>query len=502
MQAELSDYIRAGFAGIWLVTFEEVRAEALLARTARDLGYSLHSWSVTGGLVHVTADSSEPVNDPLQAAMSLGELPEKSILVLRDFQQFLGDAGQPADPVLTRTLREQLRQARCSARVAVVLGCRLQLPPELEKDFVVLHLGLPDRADLRRIGEGIAASAGIAAESGTLDDAAEAARGLTSTEAEDIMALSVVRGRPLDPLLIAAEKARSLRKGGLLEIVDTPSSLAEVGGIAALKAWILRRSKAFSPEAAAFGLPVPHGILLLGIPGTGKSLTARAVASALGKPLLRLDAGRLFAGVVGESEANLRRALAMAEAAAPCILMVDELEKGLSGSRSSGATDGGTAARVFGTFLTWLQEKESPVFVVATANDISQLPPELLRKGRIDEIFFLDLPGEAERAEIWRIHVARRNRDPEAFDLAPLVRHSDGFTGSEIEQAFVDALYAAYDAGREVCQEDVCEALKRTVPLSVTMAEDIRALRQWAAKRTRSASAEPVEVPAARRIAA
>lgn len=501
MQAELSDYIRAGFAGIWLVTFEEVRAEALLARTAEDLGYSLHSWSVTGGLVCVGTGAGEPVNDPLQAVSSLGELPERSILVLRDFQQFLGDAGQPADPVLTRTLREQLRRARCSSRVAVVLGCRLVLPPELEKEFAVLQLGLPDRDDLCRIAGGIATSAGITPDDAALAAAADAARGLTSTEAEDVMALTVVRGRPLDPLLIAAEKAQSLKKGGLLELVETPTSLADVGGLDGLKSWLLRRRHAFTPEAA-FGLPVPRGILLLGIPGTGKSLTARAIAGVLEKPLLRLDAGRLFAGVVGESEANLRRAIAMAEAAAPCVVWIDELEKALSGSRSSGSTDGGTAARVFGAFLSWLQDKDSPVFVVATANDISQLPPELLRKGRIDEIFFLDLPGEAERAEIWRIHIARRRRDPQALDPAALVRQSDGFTGAEIEQAFIDALYMAYDAGRDVCREDVLEALRRTVPLSVTMAEDIRALRQWASKRARSASGDPVEARTARRIAA
>jgi SpoVK/Ycf46/Vps4 family AAA+-type ATPase len=303
-------------------------------------------------------------------------------------------------------------------------------------------------------------------------------------------------------MLIATEKARTLKKGGLLEIVETQASLADVGGLDALKAWLLRRRSAFTPEAAAFGLPTPRGILLMGIPGTGKSLTAKATASVLGKPLLRLDAGRLFAGIVGESEANLRRAIAMAEAVAPCVLMIDELDKGMSGSRSSGSTDGGTTARVFGSFLSWLQEKESPVFVVATANDISQLPPELLRKGRLDEIFFLDLPGESERADIWRIHIARRKRDPELFDLTALVRQTDGFTGSEIEQAFVDALYAAYDAGREVRQDDVAEALRRSVPLSVTMAEDIRALRQWASKRARSAAADPAEVSTARRIAA
>jgi SpoVK/Ycf46/Vps4 family AAA+-type ATPase len=293
----------------------------------------------------------------------------------------------------------------------------------------------------------------------------------------------------------------SLKKGSLLEIVETQATLADVGGLDALKQWLLRRRSAFTVEAAEYGLPPPKGLLLLGIPGTGKSLAAKATASVLGKPLLRLDVGRLFGGVVGESEANLRRAIAMAEAAAPCVLQIDEIEKALSGSRSSGQTDGGTGARVFGSFLSWLQDKTAPVFVVATANDVSQLPPELLRKGRLDEIFFVDLPGDAERAEIWRIHIAKRKRDPAVFDIPALVCQSSGFTGSEIEQAFIDALYAAYETRREVSQQDVCESLRRTVPLSVTMAEDIRALRQWAEKRTRSAAGDAAEEQTARRIA-
>ena len=484
------------------MTQEEIRAEATLKLAAESLGYDLHAWSAVDGMLDVCTGSSDPLTDPVQAASALSDLPEKTILLLRDFHAYLGDASLPADPLLVRTLKEQVRRARCSSRALVILGCRLVLPPELEKEFTVLHTALPDRTELRTLAAAIAESGGVNPGPEALERAAEAARGLTTQEAEDVMALSIVRRQPLDPVLIASEKARAVKKAGLLEFVESERSLQDIGGLDGLKTWLQRRRCAFTPEAEAFGLPSPRGILLAGIPGTGKSLTAKAAAQILGKPRLRLDAGRLFAGIVGESEANLRRVLATAEAASPCILWIDEIEKGMGGSGSNGTTDGGTGARVFGSFLSWMQEKTSPVFVIATANDIGRLPPELLRKGRFDELFFLDLPREAEREAIWRIHIAKRGRDPETFAPKTLGRHSEGFTGSEIEQAFIDALFTAYDAGREVSPEDVTESLRRTVPLSVTMSEDIQALRKWASKRARSASGDAGEGSTARRIAA
>ncbi|MBT3381906.1 MAG: AAA family ATPase, partial [Lentisphaerae bacterium] len=267
------------------------------------------------------------------------------------------------------------------------------------------------------------------------------------------------------------------------------------GGLDLLKAWLNQRHSAFGAAAAEYGLPSPKGLMIIGIPGTGKSLTAKATAGVFELPLLKLDAGRLYGSLVGQSESNLRSAIQTVEAIAPCVLWIDEIEKAFSGSKSSGSTDGGTASRVFGTFLSWMQDKTAPVFVVATANDVAQLPPELLRKGRFDEIFFVDLPDVDERSAIWGIQVRKYGRDPEPLDLGNLATGSDGFTGSEIEQAFVDALYTAFAGGREPTGEDVTEALSSTVPLSRLMADQLDGLRRWAQGRTRPATTRSTTQP-------
>jgi SpoVK/Ycf46/Vps4 family AAA+-type ATPase len=293
--------------------------------------------------------------------------------------------------------------------------------------------------------------------------------------------------------VVAREKAQAVNKNGLLELIEAQESLDSIGGLDVLKDWLLKRREAFSPRAIQYGLPTPKGVLMLGIPGCGKSLTAKATASVFGVPLLRLDAGRIFAGLVGQSESNLRSVIQTAEAIAPCVLWLDELEKALSGSKSSGATDGGTSSRVFGSMLSWMQEKKSPVFIVATANDVSQLPPEMLRVGRWDQLFFIDLPTREERELIWRIQIAKYGRSPEDFDLAQLAKATDAFTGSEIEQVFVEALYRAFDQDSEPTDLTIGEVLVDFVPLSRLMAEQINALRTWAKGRTRAATTPPVD---------
>jgi SpoVK/Ycf46/Vps4 family AAA+-type ATPase len=264
--------------------------------------------------------------------------------------------------------------------------------------------------------------------------------------------------------------------------------MKEVGGLDELKKWLAKRGKAFTPEARAFGLPEPRGILLLGIPGCGKSLTAKAIASLWQLPLLKLDVGKVFSSYIGSSEENVRRAILTAESIAPTILWLDELEKGFSGAGSSGMTDGGTTARVFGTFLTWLQEKSTPVFVVATSNNVKELPPELLRKGRFDEIFYVDLPAKEERAEIFRIHLEKRGKNLTAFDLTGAASRTQGFSGSEIEETIVSALYDAFDQESELCQKHIEESIASIIPLSRTMEDQIRGLREWAHLRARRAS--------------
>jgi SpoVK/Ycf46/Vps4 family AAA+-type ATPase len=319
----------------------------------------------------------------------------------------------------------------------------------------------------------------------------QAALGLTLGEAENVFAKIIVTGDGLevdDIQAVFAEKQQIIRKSGLLEYYPTTENFDHVGGLVALKDWLEKRSLAFSKEAQAFGLPAPKGILMLGVQGCGKSLCAKAVSSLWQLPLLRFDMGRMFNSLVGSSEENVRKAVAVAESVAPAILWVDEIDKAFAGSQGSGSSDGGTTARVFGTFLTWLSEKKSPVFVVATANDISHLPPELMRKGRLDEIFFVDLPGQTERAQIFAIHLSRRKRLPENFDLPALAENSKDFSGAEIEEAITSAMYDAFYAGRELETGDLLKALYETVPLARTMDEQINRLRSWASGRARDAS--------------
>ena len=298
-----------------------------------------------------------------------------------------------------------------------------------------------------------------------------------------------------------------MKKNGLLEIVDTQENLDSIGGLDVLKTWLLKRQSAFSAKAQEYGLPTPKGLLILGIAGTGKSLTAKATAKVFQVPLLKLDAGRIFAGLVGQSEANLRTVIQTAEAIAPCCLWIDELDKAFAGSKSSGSTDGGTSSRVFGSFLSWMQEKQAPVFVVATANDVSQLPPELLRKGRWDELFFVDLPNQSEREAIWGIQIGKRGRDPRDFDVVQLGKATEGLTGSEIEACFVEALYQAFDG--EVDPGDgpgeptdltIAGVLTEFVPFAKLMVEQIRGLREWSKGRARMATSA-VQDSRKRRIA-
>ena len=287
---------------------------------------------------------------------------------------------------------------------------------------------------------------------------------------------------------VFAEKQQIIRKSGLLEYYATDESFSHVGGMAVLKDWLDKRASAFTEEARAFGLPAPKGILMLGVQGCGKSLCAKAVSTQWQLPLLRFDMGRMFGSLVGSSEENVRRAIAVAESVAPAILWVDEIDKAFAGSQGSGATDGGTTARVFGTFLTWLSEKTAPVFVVATANDISQLPPELLRKGRLDEIFFVDLPTPEERREIFRIHLTKRGRDASTFDLEAMAENAKDCSGAEIEEAINSALYDAFYAQQEITTETILATLSQTVPLAKTMDEQIGRLRNWVEGRARNAS--------------
>lgn len=497
-QDQIEILVRARYPLLYVATWEEERVLGEISRIAHHLGKKVYDWTIVQGLArHRTAvdgpvEGKKGTRDPVLALREvLNNLADPSIFVFRDFHNFIQDSS------VKRTLRDLASTLRSSLSTVVLLSPIVRLPEELEKDVTLVDFPLPGRDELEALLQQIAADvAGNPALRVDLGEASrralvDAAVGLTINEAENVFARTLVTASRLslaEAALVYAEKRQVIRKSGLLEYVDVSDTLRNVGGLDQLKSWIGRRRAALEPEAREFGLPPPRGVLLVGVQGCGKSLAAKAISTELGFPLLRLDVGRLFSKMVGETEANVRRALALAEAVAPVVLWVDELEKGLSGVGSSDTTDGGTASRLFATILTWLQEKTSPVFVVATANDIERLPPEVLRKGRFDEIFFVDLPAEEERRTIFAIHLKKRNRVPANFDLDLLARASDGYSGAEIEQAIVDSLFDVYGIKDDVETADVLGAIHRLVPLSRTMRKSVQERRLWSIGRTVSAS--------------
>ena len=499
---QLELLVRARYPLLYLVTWEEQRLHDILEQLAKSHGKLLVEWSIHRGLRRAggmrTAGELEPVKDPIKALDAIGKLTEPSLVVLKDFHPFLDE------PAVVRAVRELGHQLKGSFTTVVFVSPTLKIPIELEKDISVLDVPLPGFGDLRgllrEIVQVIRANNRVKIELTNQDAEAliRAAQGLTLSEAENAFAKAIANDGKLaadDIALVLDEKKQILRKSGLIEYISTDETMGSVGGLEHLKAWLDRRTHAFTDEARQFGLPEPKGLLLLGVQGCGKSLTAKAIASRWRLPLLRLDMGRIFAGYIGSSEENVRKAIRIAEGVAPAVLWIDEIEKGLSGSDgSASASDGGVTSRVFGALLTWMQEKTAPVFIVATANRIVDLPPELLRKGRFDEIFFIDLPSLRERADIFAIHLRRRGRALTDFDIAELAHASDGFSGAEIEQAVIAGLYQAFETRGALTQAHILAALAETRPLSATMREDIERLRAWAETRTRSAS-PPQVVP-------
>ena len=498
MKNTILPYVKSGHPGVYLVSSEETRVEAEIQAVAQQAGYSLFAWSMTDGLMNTRDGSTRPANEPMEAIAAISEMGENTIILLRDFHLFLEDAN----PVLLRALKDELARAKTQGRTLIVVGCRQILPPELEREFVVLDFALPGKPELEQVVAGICESAKTPKPEGeALDAILEAATGMTCAEAENAMALSLVETKGLDPVRIAREKGQAVKKSGILELVEDLPALSSIGGLDLLKEWLALRKDAFGRKAQKYGLPTPKGLLLVGVPGTGKSLAAKATASLFGRPLLKLDAGRLYGGLVGQSEGNLRSVIATCEAIAPCVLWIDEIEKAFAGSKSSGMTDGGTSSRVFGSFLSWMQEKKSPVFVVATANDVAQLPPEFLRKGRFDELFFVDLPTQQEREAIWGIQIAKYGRKAKGYNLGALSIGADGFTGAEIEQAFIEGLYEAFGKGREPDTVCLSTILAKQVPLSRLMGEQISALRSWSIGRARPAT-RPEAGKSGRKLAA
>jgi ATP-dependent 26S proteasome regulatory subunit len=507
---QLNILARAKYPLIYIISWEERRVEEMLRQVATDRRKQLYMWTLTDGIVPIDmphdASIDTSTRNPLAALDYIGLSQESAIFVLKDFHPFLEARGGSEHNVIVRKIRDVLNQLKESRKTLVILSPIMQFPPELEKDITILDFSLPNMDELAQSLDRVVRSAReisgmrIKMTETEREMVLNAARGLTCTEAENVFAKSLVMTHRLDVDVIVQEKEQLIRRSQALEYFQSVDDFSNVGGMGLLKQWLRKRSIAFSEKARAFGLPEPKGLLLLGVQGAGKSLLAKAVASQWHLPLLRLDLGRVFSELVGSSENNIRSALRLAESVAPCVLWIDEIEKGLGGVASSHNSDAGTTARIFASILTWMQEKTSPVFVIATANDISKLPPEMLRKGRFDEIFFIDLPMAQERREIFAIHLARRGRDPLYFDLTRLAVAAQGFSGAEIEQVIISSLYDAFEEERDLSTQDLLNNIKETIPLSQTMEAEISRLRRWGRTHARPASAPEQET--ARSLAA
>ena len=505
-ELKFANLINAGFPYIFIPTYEEERVTSIITKAADDTELirakrKIYIWTQTNGFLC----DGKPAKDTLQPIPAIdyvGRSNEDAIFILKDFHVYFGAErnGRPDHSVI-RKLRDILPDLKSSRKTVVFISPQLAIPCDMEKEISVLDFDLPTTEEIEAMLDELCESLPPENIHLTGDEKHELVRsalGLTLQEAENAFCRAIVRGRGLDKSAIAViheEKNQVVKKTGVLEFVNTDLDINDIGGLENLKNWLLKRNNSWLERAKAYHLPAPKGVLITGVPGCGKSLTAKAMSAIWGLPLLKLDMGKIFGGIVGSSEENMRKAIRTAEAVAPSILWVDEIEKGFAGTRSEG--DSGTSARVFGTFLTWMQDKTAPVFVIATSNDISRLPPELLRKGRFDEIFFVDLPTCKEREKIFRLHLQKRltgstiphEIDPDSGVCGELAAMTDGFSGAEIEQAVVAALYEAFFADRGLRREDLVKCVRETVPLSVTQKEQILELRKWAETRAVLATA-------------
>ena len=493
MKEELSILVQAQYPLIYLVTSEEERAEQSIARIAQNR--RVFVWTVTHGIIEYGQPKQATQHNtvsPEAAIQWVVQQRDPGIFIFKDLHPFITSPG------VTRWLRDAIASFKGTDKIIILMSPFQEVPLELEKDLVVLDFALPDLGELNLVlSQQLDRMKTRRTSTEVREKLLKATLGLTKDEAEKVYRKAFVKAGKLteeEVDIVLSEKKQLIRRNGILEYIEEDETLKSIGGLEELKRWLTQRSDAFTERAREYGLPQPKGMLILGVPGCGKSLIAKTTARLWGLPLLRLDMGRVYDGsMVGRSEANLRNALKTAESISPAILFIDELDKAFAGSTGSADSDGGTSSRIFGSFLTWMQEKTSPVFVMATANRVERLPGEFLRKGRFDEIFFVDLPTPEERQDIFNIHLTKRRSDITRFDLEQLAKVADGFSGAEIEQAIIAAMYEAFAQDREFTQLDIIAAIKSTLPLSRTMMEQVSALRDWARQRARPASASVAE---------
>lgn len=497
IEALLSAY----YSVLYLTSFEYERTKQKIRTVVGDVTPQNHiyEWNCVDGLSLIQkgarnlVENMEEPEEVLKYIISVSDRSYKDVFLLEDFNNYIDE------PRIKYLLRIIADKARFTNTHVVIISATYNLPTELEKYVTALNIPLPSRYDLDKTLQQVEKDTKLSLSVEQRNKLIDAALGMTSMEADLAFCLAAVVDNlgKNSPYIVSSEKEQIIRKSGILDYFPKNEDLKDVGGMEVLKDWLFKRQKAYEKKARDFGLQEPKGLLLLGVPGCGKSLTAKSIASFWNMPLLRLDIGKVYQGLVGSSEDNIRKAIATAEAVAPCVLWIDEIEKGLNGVQSSGATDGGVTSRIFSTILTWMQEKTSPVFVVATANNINLLPPELLRKGRFDEIFFVDLPSQKERENIFSIHLKKKGQDPSQYPMETLGKKTEGFNGAEIEECIKEAMFAAYVESPDnpkLLSKHLVDAISKTVPLSTTMKEQIAALRNWAATRAKNASNEtPIE---------
>ena len=471
---------------ITVETPEEERVEQLLLEVAAELAVPLYTWSVTAGLAKAHGAPIYNTDNPEQAVANVALIPGDAVFLLKDFARYCDNDR------VCRRLRELAEKFRSERRSIVIMAASLELPPDLRGDSVPFQLGLPTADELLPGVKNVLAEMNrtqqipLALDIVGVSQLTQNLVGLPQEEAMRALRMCILARRRVDAGLLDAvldAKRDALRSDGLLETVRRDASFADVAGLRHLRDWIAKRKSALTPEGRRFGLEPPKGILITGVQGCGKSLAARSVAGEWGYEMARLDAGALYDKFIGESEKKLQKALELAQKLAPMVLWIDEIEKAFASAGSSGDADAGLSQRLLATLLTWMQDREGGVFLAATSNNISALPPEMLRKGRFDEIFFVDLPNVEIRAALFSLHLKKRARDPASFDLPELAAASEGFSGAEIEQAIIAGLYSAFSAKQQLTTEILIAEIQGTRPLSVTRAEEVQAIREWAKTR-------------------
>jgi hypothetical protein len=483
---ELQILINSRTPIITIETSEEDRLEKLLLAIATQMAVPFYTWSVTDGLKRFTGAPLYGSDDPEKALANIATINGDAIFLLKDFARYCGNDH------ISRRLRDLTCSFCTPCRSIVIAGASLDLPPELKCDSTVFQLGLPSAGELLAGVNQVLAEAGrnqrtpVALDADGISQLAHNLVGLTQDEALRTLRKCLLAHGQADAGLLGAvleAKHAALRSDGLLEIVRREASFTNVAGLKRLRDWVDKRRSAFTAEGRQFGLVPPKGVLITGVQGCGKSLAARAVAGEWCVELARLDAGRLYDKYVGESEKRLRNTLELAQKLAPMVLWIDEIEKAFASAGASGDADAGLSQRLLATLLTWMQDREGGVFLAATSNNITALPSEMLRKGRFDEIFFVDLPTSDARIALFALYLTKSSRNPAGFDLPKLAAASEGFSGAEIEQAVAAGLYTAFDRKQQLSTEILLAEIKGTQPLSVTRAEDIQSIRDWARSR-------------------